>query len=93
MTANIWSVIVRRVVEAKKQQYNGINLQQSPYANRGHAPNPSAENGYGAPLRMDAHRPSSPTPAMQSVGGVMHEKSSFDKEKVPWWKKICPCIG
>jgi hypothetical protein len=76
--------MVKRVVENQRKEGGG-----PPDISRGHIPQLSQASGYSNPLQMKANRPASPTPQ------APNEKSGFDGEEKPWWKKIltCACCG
>ena len=85
------TVIVRRVVEARRQQGQVESLpQQTPFTSKGHTPTVSGAGAstYQMPTSMQARQ--------QSTDGgplPMAEKSGFedDNPTVPWWKKVFCC--
>ncbi|KAH0845430.1 hypothetical protein AYO21_06135 [Fonsecaea monophora] len=88
-----FALIVRRVVEARRQHGAGAGslTHQVPFASKGHTPNVSgAGASYQMPGSMQpARQPSLPNPLPPT------EKSGFDDDNVnvPWWKKIFCCRG
>lgn len=75
--AHLSLVIVRRVVEAQRQGGGLVDISR-------HVPQLSQASGYSNPLQMKANRPASPTPQI-------NEKSRFDDDEKPWWKKMLTC--
>ncbi|KIW87412.1 uncharacterized protein Z519_12048 [Cladophialophora bantiana CBS 173.52] len=90
-----FALIVRRVVEARRQHGAGAgSLPHQPHLNsKGHTPTVSGAgvSTYQMPASMQPNRqPSIPNPLPPT------EKSGFDDDNnghVPWWKKIFCCRG
>lgn len=88
-------MIVRRVVEARKQHGPGAETmsQHAPFSpnSKGHTPNVS-----GAAASSTTYQaPSSMQPSTIPNSLQMQEKSGFDDDNppVPWWKKLFCCHG
>lgn len=87
-----FALIVRRVVEARRQHGAGGGSlpRQAPFASKGHTPNVSGAgaSAYQLPTSMQPNRPQTSPNTLPTT-----EKSGFDDDNVhvPWWKKVFCC--